>query len=311
MFFNVYINYYYIRNFDIDGYSQSKFIPINNIAEFSPQSQKKQKEGEFPLLSSSSAKNLTQSPKESEKMGWGGGGLNLPLQRYQYEDVGINDRIYKQKLKPYTSKMKGQSQRSPAKKVSPIKDEQNNQRKNKQKNKNTQSHPKSMVTVNLPKSATQIDKNLLTSSTGRIVITYSLLSSIDNFCILYDGEVFKIQKNKTGYKIVTRYFQITKNCFRYYNSIYSSQVYNNKPLVQFDVRHIANIDISNDNVLKFKYDKITFSFTIYLDNRKDFFEFGTDDPEFGSCIIKVLMLIINYHDDMASKNMFKYEIKDE
>lgn len=309
MFFNVYINYYYIRNFDIDGYSQSKFIPLNNLDEFSSQNQKKQKEGEFPLLSSSGGKSVTQGSKESEKMGWGGG-LNLPLQRYQYEDVGINDRIYKQKLKPYTSKIKGQSHRSPAKKVSPIKDGENNQRKGKTNNKNTQSHPKSMVTVNLPKSATQIDKSLL-SSIDRISLTYSLLSSIDNFCILYDGEVFKIQKNKTGYKIVTRYFQITKNCFRYYNSIYSSQVYNNKPLVQFDVRHIGNIDISNDNVLKFKYDKIAFSFTIYLDNHKDFFEFGTDDPEFGSCIIKVLTLIINYHDDMESKNTFRYEIKDE
>ena len=167
-----------------------------------------------------------------------------------------------------------------------------------------------MVSVSIPKSSTQIDKNILSNSSEKIILSYKLLNEIDNSCILYDGEVLKIQKNKTGYKIVSRYFQITKNGFKYYNSMYSSQVYNNKPLVQFDIRHISNIEISSDNILKFKYEKIKFAFTIYLDNNKDFFEFGTDNPEYGSNIIKALTLIINYHDDMSSKSNFRYEISD-
>ena len=45
-------------------------------------------------------------------------------------------------------------------------------------------------------------------------------------------------------------------------------------------------------------------------NLLDFIGDDTDNPEYGSNIIKALTLIINYHDDMSSKSNFRYEISD-
>ena len=71
--------------------------------------------------------------------------------------------------------------------------------------------------------------------------------------IIYDGEIYKIQKNKTNiFQLINRYFQITKNSFKYFSNVYSSQVYNNKPLLQFDIRQISNIEILNIDSLESK-----------------------------------------------------------
>jgi hypothetical protein len=57
-------------------------------------------------------------------------------------------------------------------------------------------------------------------------------------------------------------------------------------------------------MLKLKSDnKIVFAFVIYLDySCNEFFEFGVDDLNIGVDFIKVLTLIMNYHEDINNNN---------
>ena len=113
-----------------------------------------------------------------------------------------------------------------------------------------------------------------------------------------EGIVYVDDKNGWyTYQKSLKIFEITKNTFRYYNSIHINQTIT--PLLQFDIRHVCNIKISTNKMLKLKYDKIVFAFVIYLDySNNEFFEFGVDDLNIGVDFIKVLTLIMNYHEDM-------------
>lgn len=77
---------------------------------------------------------------------------------------------------------------------------------------------------------------------NRIILNYNKLNSYNTSIILYDGLLHKvIDKKNNGFKIYKRYFQITKNCFRYYNDIINVKNDNDKALAQFDIRHIKDI----------------------------------------------------------------------
>jgi hypothetical protein len=120
--------------------------------------------------------------------------------------------------------------------------------------------------------------------------------------IIYDGEIYKIQKNKTNiFQLINRYFQITKNSFKYFSNVYSSQVYNNKPLLQFDIRQISNIEILNIDSLELneKYSDY-FCFIIKLINNDDIFAFATTNKENGENIIKILNLLRKYYKDKGN-----------
>lgn len=168
----------------------------------------------------------------------------------------------------------------------------------------TSPHDKHSITVSFPKSQTQIDKYIITNNTinNRLHLSYETLSQISPNIILYDGTLLKIQYTKNGYKILPKYFQITKNNFRYYNSTHINQTIT--PLLQFDIRNVCNIKISTNKMLKLKSDnKIVFAFVIYLDySCNEFFEFGVDDLNIGVDFIKVLTLIMNYHEDINNNN---------
>lgn len=339
-------------NLDNEGFCQSKFIPFetqtsadnrtitnNNTINNNTSSIPKAKELQDKQFQTTEHSRTSSSPQvHTVSSGC------VPLQRYQYEDVNINDIIYKKRINPYRNiKPKSRSNKkstqlqqqqplssnispplsnintsrsppslspSPSKPKSKIR-----QTKTTNQHSSTSTHPKCMITVSLPKTNTQIDRTILSNNNNnRLTLSYKILSQIDNSLILYDGTLLKIQHTKTGYKIVSRYFQITKNCFRYYNSIHCTQSLNSqmmKPLVQFDIRHVADVHISTNTMLKYKYERIAFSFVISLDySDNDVFEFGVDDPNFGVDFIKVLTLIMNYHDDMNNKNKFRYD-KDE
>ena len=336
-------------NLDNEGLCQSKFIPFetqtsadnrtvinNNNLSSIPQSKEPQ-EKQFQTTDHSRTSSSPQVHTISSGC--------VPLQRYQYEDVNINDIIYKKRINPYrnikpksrsnkrSTQLQQQQQplssnrslprahfntlKSPSSLTpSPSKTKYKiRQTKTANQHPPTSTHPKCMITVALPTTNTQIDKTFLsTSNNNRLTLSYKILAQTDNSLILYDGTLLKIQHTKTGYKIVSRYFQITKNCFRYYNSIHCTQSLNSqmmKPLVQFDIRHVADVHISTNTMLKYKYERIAFSFVICLDySDSDVFEFGVDDPNFGVDFIKVLTLIMNYHDDMNNKNKFRYD-KDE
>ena len=168
-------------------------------------------------------------------------------------------------------------------------------KKNKEEN-----NIKDFIKVRIPFNGTQISPFLLNYSTNNIfILNYNNLNKFSVKSILYDGIIYKVINSQNYYtKLISRYFQITKSCFRYYKNIYSVLIYNAKPLVQFDIRYIENIKILNINLMnKSEEIKIEFAFSIKLIKDSDYFVFATDDKEFGISIVNVLNLLKNYYDE--------------
>ena len=168
------------------------------------------------------------------------------------------------------------------------------------KNNKNENDIKDFIKVRIPFNGTQICPILINYSTNNLfILNYNNLNKFSEKSILYDGNIFKVVNTQNGNtQLISRYFQITKNCFRYYNNIYSVLIYNENPLVQFDIRHIE--DIQNINL---SIPKIEYSFSINLINNSDFFIFATDDKEFGNNIVNVLNLLRNYYKE--EKDLFE------
>ena len=168
------------------------------------------------------------------------------------------------------------------------------------KNKNDKENIKDFIKVKIPFNGTQISPVLINYSTNNLfILNYNNLNKFNDKVILYDGNIYKVINGYDGSKkLVLRYFQITKNCFRYYHNIYSVLIYNEKPLVQFDIRHIQEIDVINSDYLNNEELKMEFVFSINLLNNSDFFLFATDDKEFGVSVVNVLKLLKNYYEDV-------------
>ena len=150
-------------------------------------------------------------------------------------------------------------------------------------------------------SESLINNDLFESNiNNKIIINYNKLNNYKTTMILYDGFIYKIiDKNNIGFKASKRYFQITKNCLRYYNEIENAKN-NDEPLVQFDIRHIKDLQIINFDFLKdVKIDDkdIKFVFCIYLYQNDDFFVFAVSDDNYGNSIFNVLNLLKNYYED--------------
>lgn len=280
-----------IQNFNNDDFDMSS-SEINSPHRASPQFQ--QRTNRSNLTQKSKKRDMSLSPEtlttpirgNSKKKPTFTSTSNegIPLQRYRYED----DDFSVSKRKPLFSNRKV----SPPQKPNPTKPG------TRTKKKVGTTHLRCKVSIPFPLRKTFMRREALSigkEDSDTVELSYNLLDTLDNTCIIYDGNILKLHltNSSTGeYKIVTRYFQITKNAFRYFNSIYSSEVYNGKPLVQFDIRHIENIQIAR------KSENFSFGFDIYLDNSKDEFHFGTDDVDFGENIIKVIMLIKSYYEDI-------------
>jgi hypothetical protein len=110
----------------------------------------------------------------------------------------------------------------------------------------------------------------------------------------------RINLDKKGYKKVIRYFQVTKREFKYFHSIFSSTVWNDKPLFRIKLSDIEKITVSDDDRVKIKFNDVKFVFKIHIkkenfkleDNyRNQFLEFGCEDPEAGVTAIKIILLI--------------------
>ena len=146
-----------------------------------------------------------------------------------------------------------------------------------------------------------IDKSFLNTISDKIIINYNKIDNFKTSQILYDGIIYKIIENKNkGFKMVERYFQIKKNCFRYYNNIECARLESDKPLVQFDIRHIKNLNIVNNDIFKqFKVNEktIEFTFCIFLNQNNDFFVFVITDEKFGNSIFNYLNILKNYYED--------------
>ena len=116
--------------------------------------------------------------------------------------------------------------------------------------------------------------------------------------IIYDGILFRIIKKENKYKLISRYFQITKNRFKCFNRL--SKLPNEKPLVQFDIRLIKNIEILNLNFIDSKLVKgyrIQFIFRIILKNKNESIIFATDEEKIGDDCVNILNLLIQFYKD--------------
>ena len=185
-----------------------------------------------------------------------------------------------------------------------LKNKNNRSNSSKRKNKNKKIILNNLLSNQNISKDNHIDKLIISKdkNTNNIEISYKILNSIDTSIIIYDGEIYKIQKNKINvFKLISRYFQITKNSFKYFSNAYSSQVYNDKPLLQFDIRQISNIEIIDITSLelKEKYSNY-FCFIINLTNKNDIFVFATINKEYGENIIKILNLLRNYYKNKGS-----------
>jgi len=164
-----------------------------------------------------------------------------------------------------------------------------------------------MIEVYLPKThkPTLICEEIINKEGNKYFFSYEKLDMFDTEQILYDGVVYKVINNiengETEYKFLERYFQITKNCFKYFNNIKEALKQQEKPLVQFDIRHIKTIEIIENSFLKgFKINgnkNINILFCIYIKGNNDFFVFAHYNKYVGHNIINILQLLIRYYED--------------
>ena len=165
--------------------------------------------------------------------------------------------------------------------------------------------------INLKESL--IDKDLIGANiNNKIVFNFSKLENISTSQILFDGAIYKVVDNTINnsgknFKIMERYFQVKKNCFRYFNNIQLARYNSDKPLVQFDIRHIKELKII-DNKIFDEYNlngkKIEFSFVIFLNQNSDFFVFILDNKNFGNSLFSLMNLLKNYYEDKNNNSIF-------
>ena len=140
-------------------------------------------------------------------------------------------------------------------------------------------------------------------------LSFKILDTFDTEKIIYDGIIYKAIDNldninndeNNKYKLIDRYFQITKNCFKYYNNFNEAINEKEKPLVQFDIRYIKNIEIIDSNFLKNctinENKKLGITFCVCLNQINDFFVFTHNDINIGNNIINILIFLKNYYED--------------
>ncbi len=106
--------------------------------------------------------------------------------------------------------------------------------------------------------------------------------------------MLRINAGRSGYKKVLRYFQITKHEFKYFNSIFSSSVWHDKPLYRVKIENIKNVKISNDDMVRFKFEDVNFVIDI-VDANDKFLQFGWEDSEEGLSVIRIILLLKQFY----------------
>ena len=172
-----------------------------------------------------------------------------------------------------------------------------------------------LIEVYIPQkeSQTLIDTNIINNRIGsKCIFSYKKIDNYDTKIVLYDGDIFKVidnmeekdkeEEDNNKYKLLHRYFQITKNCFKYYNDINDAMNNNDKPLVQFDIRFIQNVEILENNFLE-KYTinekNVELVFCIYIKQNNDFFVFAHDNKKIATNIINILLFLMRYYEDKS------------
>ena len=164
-----------------------------------------------------------------------------------------------------------------------------------------------MIELYIPKTQRKslISNEIINKAGNKFIFSYENLDMFDTKQILYDGIIYKVinstENSEIEYKFLERYFQISKNCFKYYNNINEAINEQEKPLVQFDVRHIQTIEIIENSFLgdsKINGNKnINILFCIYIIGNNDFFVFAHYNKYVGNNIINFLQFLIRYYED--------------
>ena len=164
-----------------------------------------------------------------------------------------------------------------------------------------------MIELYIPKTQRKslISNEIINKAGNKFIFSYENLDMFDTKQILYDGIIYKVinstENGEIEYKFLERYFQISKNCFKYYNNINEAINEQEKPLVQFDVRHIQTIEIIENSFLgdsKINGNKnINILFCIYIIGNNDFFVFAHYNKYVGNNIINFLQFLIRYYED--------------
>lgn len=191
--------------------------------------------------------------------------------------------------------------------------------------------------LSIPHSETRISKDFIINDKEINITFEKIINCNQPTNVIFDGQIEKVNIFKNGYKLVMRYFQITRSEFRYFNSIFSSSVWNDKPLFVIPIKNIRDIKISNesDKILsKVKRNlKIILDIEIVIDEnikddqfqdvyhlRKNDLEdnktniineklvkitFTTEDEEKGLSLMKILILVKEI-DQFFYKNNINY-----
>ena len=164
-----------------------------------------------------------------------------------------------------------------------------------------------IIEVYLPKTQKKslISNQIMNKTGNKYIFTYDKLDHFNIEQILYDGVIYKvvdnIENSENEYNFLERYFQITKNSFKYYNNINEAIKAKERPLVQFDIRHIQAIELIENSVLgnsKINENKnISILFCIYIKDNNDFFVFAHFNKYVGNNIINILQFLIRYYED--------------
>jgi len=80
--------------------------------------------------------------------------------------------------------------------------------------------------------------------------------------VIYDTEFVIINEFKNGIKCVSRYFQITKTELKYFQSIYSQSVINDRPLFRIPLTDIKKVTLLDNDNIRMKLHKIKLIFQI-------------------------------------------------
>ena len=169
------------------------------------------------------------------------------------------------------------------------------------------------IEIYMPKRGkTLIDDEIINNSIGNVfTFIYKFLDNFDTKKILYDGIIYKVidnmeeshsaDKNIYKYELLERYFQITKNCFKYYNNIKEAINEKDKPLVQFDIRCIKAIEIIENKFLKnYRINgnkNIEIIFCLYIRQNNDFFIFAHNNICIGNNVISFLLFLKKYYEN--------------
>lgn len=100
--------------------------------------------------------------------------------------------------------------------------------------------------LNIPHSDSKIHNSFIHQN--YISLTYDRVMNLkDKSAVIYDSVLDKINFFKSAFKCVTRYFQLSLLELRYFNSLYSSSVWNNKPLHRIPLKNICDIRVSPES----------------------------------------------------------------